>query len=258
MLDVVGLTLCRGDKCLVASFSHVFAEAKVHVVLGPNGAGKSTLLLALAGMLKAEVGDVFIKDASAAARNVARSSRHALSEWMAWQGDLPSVEFGLTVRQRLQLAAGESPKEERLLAAAKAMDIVHLQHRDMAALSSGERQRVELAAIMQRDVPVWLLDEPTSHLDLRHQAAALAMMRREADHGRLIITVLHDLLQAVSIADEVLLLDGSSGVQAGAAKELLTAQNISCLFGVPVSVCTDRLGRPCLLPEFVGGDRETT
>jgi len=255
MLDIAGLTLSRGDKCIVASFSHVFAAGKVHVVLGPNGAGKSTLLLALAGMIKAESGDVCIKAATASARNVASSSRHALSEWMAWQGDLPSVEFGLTVRQRLLLAAGDDPDETRLQAAVQAMDIDQLQHRDMAALSSGERQRVELAAIMQRDVPIWLLDEPTSHLDLRHQAAALAMMRRQADQGRLIVTVLHDLVQAVSIADEVLLLDGG-GVQAGAAKEMLTAQNISHLFGVPVHVCTDRLGRPCLLPEFVGGDRE--
>ncbi|HKI62183.1 MAG TPA: ABC transporter ATP-binding protein [Mariprofundaceae bacterium] len=257
MLAVADLTLLRGGNRLVESFSHAFAAGNVHVVLGPNGAGKSTLLLALAGMIKAESGDVNVVIRGAAARSVASCSRQTLSQLMAWQGDLPSAEFGLTVGQRLLLAAGDSPDEMRLCAAVDAMDIEGLQHRDMAALSSGERQRVELAAIMQRDVPIWLLDEPTSHLDLRHQAAALAMLRREAERGRLIVTVLHDLLQASSIADEVLLLDGSGRVEAGAAKTLLTSQRASELFGLPVHVCTDGKGQPCLLPEFIGGNHET-
>lgn len=226
MLTINNLELSRGERSLVDSLDLQLQAGRIAVVLGPNGAGKSTLLLALAGMFEAESGQVAISGQS-----VAEASHQQLSQLAAWQGDLPPTEFGLTVKQRLALAAGESGGE-RIIEALGFTELERLAQRSLGALSSGERQRVEIASLMVRDCPVWLMDEPTAHLDMRHQADCLKLMRREAAGGRTIVTVLHDLQQAAAVADDVILLDGLGRAEVGTAEQMLLAERLQPLFGV--------------------------
>ena len=107
-----------------------------------------------------------------------------------------------------------------------------LRERALGELSSGERQRVEIAALMMRDCPVWLMDEPTAHLDMRHQVDCLRLIKQQAKKGRLIFAVLHDLQQAAAVADVVVLLGGKGGVQVGQAQDLLTAEQLEPIFKV--------------------------
>ncbi|HXH72192.1 MAG TPA: ABC transporter ATP-binding protein [Mariprofundaceae bacterium] len=227
MLRFEHVSLCRGERELLRHAEFAIAPGRVTAILGPNGAGKSSLLLAMAGLLPASGGHVLLQD-----RPVEELSRMEVAATIAWQGELPAAEFGLTVRQRLELAAGDGESLPRLQQAAARMEVGHLLDRDLARLSSGERQRVELAAIMLRDCPLWLLDEPTAHLDLKHQTLLLRMLRQEAAAGRAVVTVLHDLQQAMAVADEVILLDGKGGVETGEAGGLLTAERLSRLFQV--------------------------
>ena len=226
MLRIDELHIRRGARTLIESFSATFQAGEVVVVLGPNGAGKSTLLQAMLGMFTATSGEVLLQD-----KSVIDYSRHDLAKLISWQGDLPPAEFGLTVAQRLQLAAsGESD-----VGLAQALDLMELnpfEHRALGELSSGERQRVEIAAIMVRDNPVWLMDEPTAHLDLRHQVECLKLMKNQSNQGKLIITVLHDLQQAAAVADKVVLFDGNGGVEMGTAEEMLNAEKLEPVFGV--------------------------
>jgi len=227
MLRFDHLSLRRGERELLCEADLAIAAGRVTVILGPNGAGKSSLLLAMAGLLPAAGGRVLLQE-----HVLAELPRPEISSRIAWQGELPAAEFGLTVRQRLELAAGDGSASPRLPQVAAGMEIDRLLERDLARLSSGERQRVELAAIMLRDCPLWLLDEPTAHLDLRHQILLLRMLRGEAATGRAVVTVLHDLQQAMAVADDVILLDGAGGVEAGEAGGLLTAARLSRLFQV--------------------------
>jgi ABC-type cobalamin/Fe3+-siderophores transport systems, ATPase components len=223
-MRVKDLGIERGGRRLFAGLGFELPAAQIVVVLGPNGAGKSSLLLALLGLVP-HAGDIELQG-----KPLHEYSRAEIARRMAWQGELPPAEFGLTVEQRLRLAAGA--EGAALAPAAAAMDVEDLLGRTLGELSAGERQRVELAALMLRDTPLWLLDEPTVHLDLRHQAACLAMLRRQASRGRSILVVLHDLRQAVSIADGVVLLDGRGNAVAGKADALLTRERLQDVFQV--------------------------
>ncbi len=241
VMKLSGVAVMRGERPLLSALDCELRTGEVTVVLGPNGAGKSSLLLALAGLIPAD-GEIELSG-----RPLTDYGRDELSRSVAWQGDLPPAEFGLTVRQRLELAAGEM--RDAFESAVEAMDIALLLDRALGELSSGERQRVEIAAVMVRDCPLWLLDEPTAHLDLKHQMAVLRMMREQAAKGRTIVTVLHDLQQAVAVADCVVLLDGTGGAEAGRAAGLLTSERLSSLFQVKlISIHSD--GQAVLLPDF--------
>ncbi|HKI59931.1 MAG TPA: ABC transporter ATP-binding protein [Mariprofundaceae bacterium] len=226
VMKLSGVAVERGGRILLSDLHCELHSGKVTVVLGPNGAGKSSLLLALAGLIPAS-GEVEL-----VGRPLADYGRDELSRSVAWQGDLPPTEFGLTVRQRLELAAGEVT--ESLESTADSMDIEPLLHRPLGELSSGERQRTELAALMLRSAPVWLLDEPTAHLDLKHQIHCINMLKQQRDSGRTIITVLHDLQQAMAVADDLILIDGKGGAEYGEASHLFDSGKLTQLFNAPL------------------------
>lgn len=247
MLTIRDLGIHRGGRELFRGLQLTLAPGEVLVVLGPNGVGKSSLLLALAGMLPA-TGEIAL-----AGKALATMSRREIAAQIAWQGELPPTEFGLTVAQRLWLAAPEAADMTTVL---RQLDLADMCHRPLGEMSSGERQRVELAAVMLRDAPIWLLDEPTAHLDLKHQAAWLTMMRRQAAEGRAIVVVLHDVQQAASVATSVVLIDVHGGASFGTAEAMLTPARLSALYGVRL-LQWKHAGRRLLIPDVAGGGNET-
>jgi len=222
LLRVSNLAVTRGTSPVFCGLDFELSAGEVVVVLGPNGGGKSSLLLALAGLIPSD-GSIELSGGA-----LSGYGRRELSQAIAWQGELPPTEFGLTVRQRLELVAGEAG--EGIDCSAAAMDVASLLHRPLGELSSGERQRVELAAMMLRTAPVWLLDEPTAHLDLKHQVQCMRMIREQRRHGRAMIVVLHDLQQAKAVADHLILIDGRGGAEYGGADRLFAGDRLSRLF----------------------------
>jgi ABC-type cobalamin/Fe3+-siderophores transport system ATPase subunit len=230
VFEARNLSLVRGGRELFRGMDIEAGPGTIVAVIGPNGAGKSTLLMALAGVLAPVSGECIMQG-----RAVSSYSRAELATFIAWQGELPPTEFGLTVEQRLKLAAMGSSDDILMHYAVKEMDIDALLSRNLAELSSGERQRVEIASVMVRDCSLWLFDEPTSHLDLQHQVACLNMFRAEARKGRVIVTVLHDIQQAASVADKVVLIDGRGGIECGDAKSMMVTDKLESLFRVKLT-----------------------
>ncbi len=253
ILELNHVTLQRGGRTLFTNFSNAVVAGRVTAIMGPNGTGKSSLLLALAGMIPVS-GEIILRG-----KPLNEYSRPDIARLVAWQGDLPPTEFGLTVAQRLSLAVGEKEqwgqalgrkgtvcflRDEKVklspfsatqdLTQRFPMEVDGLLQRPLGELSSGERQRVELAALMLRDAPVWLLDEPTAHLDLRHQVICLNMLRQQSEGGRAVVVVLHDIQHAVSIADDVILLDSHGNIEAGDVAVMLTRERLQTVFGVPL------------------------
>jgi len=230
----------------------------VSALVGPNGSGKSTLLRALARLHAPDMGQVRFADG----RSVwAIPAKELAREVTLLTQDRP-IPLGVTVADVVGYgrhpyrSAGWTLGGERDAdsprAVARAMEltgVTAMADRPVDELSGGERQRVWLASCLAQDTGVLLLDEPTNHLDLRYQAELLDLVEDLAhDHGVAVGVVLHDLNQAAAVADHVVLLDGGRVVAAGPAVEVLTEQQLSAAYGLPVQVWTDADGVVHTLP----------
>ena len=135
-------------------------------------------------------------------------------------------------------------------AAMARLEVAELEERPLDRLSGGERQRVLLARALAQEPEVLLLDEPTTHLDLRHQAGiydVVAELRRT--RGVAVVSVLHDLNLAALYCDRLVLLAGGRVVCEGSPAEVLTPAVLGAAYATQVYVGTNALtGAPIVLP----------
>lgn len=225
-------------RVLIHDLSLTMHPGERWVLLGPNGAGKSTLILALAGLLPANAGSILLNDrplASWKAAELARQRAWCPQFWLdpfpvsAWE----TVACALLALQP-ELDAGEV--ERRAREALTQFDVAHLADADVRRLSGGERQRVALATACAQGAPLLLLDEPSSHLDWSHQALLQGRLRSWSDTGGTVLAAVHDLNLAWTLATHALLLDGQGGAVHGLREAVLTAEQLSAAYGVPVSL----------------------
>ena len=239
------LRLDRGPRTLVESLSVELRPGQRWAVMGPNGAGKSTLLFALAGLFSAKSGTV-----SCDGESIDRMSSRDRAARIGWQGSSAPGDFGLTVRERIELAAPSKQANGSLLAK---HELDSMSGRSLSDLSQGERQRVELAALESRDVPIWLLDEPTAHLDIRHQIRLFAQLQKESESGRIVVAAIHDLSQAAAFATHVILLDGRGQANSGAAIEMLEPIRLEHIFDARIRAYRNPQGAvEALTPSYEG------
>jgi iron complex transport system ATP-binding protein len=157
----------------------------------------------------------------------------------------PAIELPFTALELVLLGrhphlggfAFESEADlERARAALARTGVAELAARDVATLSSGERQRVVLARALAQEAPVLLADEPASFLDLRHQVETFDLLRDLADAGRAVLVVLHDLNLAAEYCDRVVLLREGSVLAAGPPAATLTYARLTEAYGTEVYV----------------------
>lgn len=203
------------------------AEGETVAVLGPNGAGKSTLLAILAGLLRPDSGR-----ATLAGRELFRIAEPGGSSWLAphrrgisllaqeallfpHRSVLDNVAYG-------PLSAGASRTEAREIARRRLADaeVSELEDRRPAELSGGQAQRVALARALAPDPALLLLDEPMAALDVT-VAPQLRRMLREQLRGRTTLLVTHEVLDAYTLADRVIVLRDGRIVEAGPTAEVL-------------------------------------
>jgi ABC-type sugar transport system ATPase subunit len=192
------------------------------VFVGPSGCGKSTLLRLIAGLEEAtsgmiEIGGRDVTDAEPSARGIA----------MVFQSY--ALYPHLTVRENIGfgLSLAKLPKDQikaKVDAAAEALQLSPLLDRKPKALSGGQRQRVAIGRAIVRDPQVFLFDEPLSNLD----AALRAQMRIELSDlhrklGATMIYVTHDQVEAMTMADKIVVLNSGRIEQVGTPMDLYTA-----------------------------------
>ena len=254
LLEAQQVTFTYGSEAVLRELTLALAPGELLGVLGPNGSGKTTLVRLLSGVLAPTSGSVQL-----AGQPLARLGRREVARRLAVVPQDPTLDFPFTALEVVlmgrspHLSALGFPRAHDLAVARAAMarlDVAGFEHRPLERLSGGERQRVLLARAIAQDPQVLLLDEPTTHLDLRHQTGiydVVHALRRE--RGTAVLSVLHDPNLAALYCDRLVLLAGGGIARQGSAREVLTPEALRAAYGTDVHVGVHPLsGGPIVLP----------
>jgi iron complex transport system ATP-binding protein len=249
-----GLTLAYDRRTIAEDLTVAIPDRSFTVVIGPNACGKSTLLRALARMLKPAAGSVLLdgRDISSAnAKQVARTLGLLPQSSIAPEGISVSELVSRGRYPHQGLLRQWSAEDERVVAEAMASTgVAELADRSVDELSGGQRQRVWIAMALAQQTPLLLLDEPTTYLDLAHQIDVLDLCARlHQEEGRTLVAVLHDLNHAARYATHLIAMRGGRVVAMGPPEEIVTAELVEEVFGLPCRVIDDpETGTPLVVP----------
>lgn len=231
-VSIGGKPVCRALDLAIDSGSR-------WAILGVNGVGKTTLLTTLAGLRAPDDGEIRLDgDALAGLMPRERARRLGLmaqeDSFHISDPETTALEVALLGRlPHLDWWRAETAHDVALARTAlAAVGLPEIADRRAAQLSGGERRRLALAALLAQEVPLCLLDEPTSHLDLHQQIAFMDLLVGWS--GRTLLMTLHDVNLAVRYCTHVLLLFGDGAWCAGRVDDMLSAEVLTRLYGHPV------------------------
>jgi multiple sugar transport system ATP-binding protein len=221
MSHVILKNVCKkfGNVSVLHNVNLQIEKGEFLVFVGPSGCGKSTLLRLIAGLEKLTEGEISIAgrtimDLPPSKRGIAMVFQsYALYPHMSVFGNMA---FSLELQR-----FSKSEVNERVLAAAKILQMEHLLDRRPAALSGGQRQRVAIGRAIVRNPDVFLFDEPLSNLDaaLRHDTR-VEISKLHDKLGVTTIYVTHDQVEAMTLADKIVVLRDGHVMQVGSPLEL--------------------------------------
>jgi len=208
-----------GDNKIINNFNLEGKEDEFLVLVGPSGCGKSTLLRMIAGLEQIDEGEIFINDQLINELHPSKRETAMVFQSYALYPHMnvyENMSFGLKIEKR--------PKEEiekKVIQAAKILKIEELLERKPKQLSGGQRQRVAIGRAITRNPKIFLFDEPLSNLD----AALRAEMRVEISklHNQIktnMIYVTHDQVEAMTLADRIVILNHGNIEQVGTPDEI--------------------------------------
>ncbi|MDN0086216.1 ABC transporter ATP-binding protein [Yersinia nurmii] len=254
-LQAKAVTLGYEGKIISENLNVSIPDGEFTVIVGPNACGKSTLLRALSRLLKPQAGEVILDGKNIARYDTKHVARHL--------GLLPQTSLapdGITVMDLV--ARGRYPHQKLLqqwtqtdklavLEAMQATGVSELADRTVDALSGGQRQRVWIAMVLAQQTPLLLLDEPTTYLDIAHQIELLELfgdLNREHQHT--LVAVLHDLNHACRYATHIIAMRDGQVVTEGAPREVITAELVEKVFGMPCMIIDDPVSHtPLVIPK---------
>lgn len=237
MIELEGVAVTYGDRTVLAGIDLGVAAGERIALIGPNGAGKSTLLRVVTDLVQPAQGSVRIAGAT-----LHGMDRATLARRVAVVPQQVVVPFSIRVEELVALGRlphedpmrGARPADRAAVAAAiERVGIGYLVGRDVRELSLGERQLVLVALAVAQAAPILVLDEPTVHLDLRHQVAIMELLvdLNQRD-GTTVVAVLHDLGLAATFFPRLVLLDRGRIVADGPHADVLSEERIRTVFGV--------------------------
>lgn len=226
-------------KPVIKDISFTVEEGQFVGIVGPNGSGKTTLLRTIIGLVRKFHGNVVISQ-----HRIEHLDRRELSRRIAFVPQLMEPVEGFSVEDLVML--GRTPYFERFSFetaddyeavkwATQELKIEDLKDRPTTELSGGEFQRVAIARALAQEPKVLLLDEPTSHLDIRYQVKICKLLRKLRSH-RSIIATFHDLNLASRFCSRLVLLKNGELVAEGPPGEVVTPENIWKAYHIKVAV----------------------
>ena len=253
MLSLESLTVGYGPRTVLRDVSLEVARGEMVGLIGPNGAGKSTLIRAASAVLRPAAGRIL-----AGGEDIHRLSAERRAKLVAVVPQAARVPDAFTAADTVLMGRtahvgwlGRETEADRKAAeeAMRRTSTSSLASRRIEDLSGGERQLVLIARALAQSAPILLMDEPTAHLDLRHQEEILRLARDLArSEGLAILIALHDVNLAARHADRVALVAEGTLKAVGPPPDVLTGATLEAAYGIPVRVLKDGTG-PIIVPD---------
>lgn len=242
-LRVRGLSLHLGGSQVLSEVSFTAPAGAVTGLIGPNGAGKSSLLTVLAA------GRLASHQARFSGQDLAQLRPRERARHLAFVEQAAAADTRLSAREVIALGRiphqslwqGQETEQDQL-AITEALALTGLSHRQgqsYASLSGGERQRVQIARALAQQPQLLILDEPSSHLDIRAQLLLMQLLRRLAARGVAVLAALHDLNLAAQFCDHLVMLAGGKIAAEGPPALVLTPPRLRQVYGVEAVLSTD-------------------
>lgn len=243
VLQVTDLNFSHGDNHVLRGIDFEVQNNELIAVLGVNGAGKSTLLKCVNKILKLDSGSISITS-----RDITDLQLLELSKLVSYVPQFVYSSFPMNVfdvvllgrRPHINWRISEDDLE-RVSETLRYLQLEDFAFRRFDKLSGGERQRVIIAKAISQDPVLFLLDEPTSDLDLKNQIDVMKKLKllASADNSnspKSALIAIHDINMAARFADKIILLHEGKIRQFGTPKEVLTEENIAEVFGVTCDI----------------------
>lgn len=224
-----------GKDDVIKNLNLSIKDGTITVLLGVNGCGKTTFIKLLAGLLKADSGEILYAD-----KNVfklpmkERSKIFAYVPQKTYSADDYFVKDYLTYGFINSLKFYQTPSSEQLNKVqdiAERLSITHLLNKKMGQISGGERQIVSIASCLLQDTPIILLDEPTSALDLKNQNIVLSLLREITKEGKTIVLSSHNPNHALFLESNIVLMDKGTIIKQGSCKEIIKVEVLQEIYG---------------------------
>jgi iron complex transport system ATP-binding protein len=246
------LSIGYGRRIVATDLALSCEAGTVTCLLGPNGIGKTTLFKTLLGLLPAIDGNVFIEG-----KGLNALTRREIAQHIAYVPQAHTTEFAYTVLDLVlmgrtaYLSTFSAPSKidhEHAMTALELLGIAELASRDVTRISGGQRQLVFIARALAQQTNIVVMDEPTASLDLGNRIRVLNTVEGLADKGLAVVLSTHEPEQAFAIAHHVAVLGQDSRFITGEVAGILTSDELSALYGVPVMVERTPSGRHVVGP----------
>ena len=222
-------------------------KGKMICLLGPNGAGKSTILRTLSGMLSPVNGAVYLDGENVeqmGKSNLARRMAVVLTERLS-PGMMTAFDIVAMGRHPYTGFFGKLKAEDKAMVweALRSVNADNLAHRYYEELSDGEKQKVMIARALAQQPELIVLDEPTSHLDIRHRIEVVNILGKLCrEKGLTVILSLHDIDLALKGCELVLMVKDGQVMEKGRPEEIVRQGVVQKLYGIHDAYYDDLLG----------------
>jgi iron complex transport system ATP-binding protein len=249
-LELRGLCVDIAGRRIVTDIGFTVPDGTFAGLLGPNGSGKSTILKAIYRAHRPAAGQVLMDrhDVLAAAPRDAARRIAVVAQEFTLEFDFTVAELVMIGRTPHKRAFDRDDDNDRAITqqAIERVGCQHLADRGFNTLSGGEKQRVLIAQALAQGADHLILDEPTSHLDIRYQVEILELV---AGLGITVLAAIHDISLAALFCDTVHLIAEGHLITSGPPQEVLTAATVGAAYGTEVLVIAHpETGTPHLIP----------
>lgn len=249
MLDIENINFTHKNSTNgIKNISMSAKSGQITAILGPNGAGKTTLFRLVLGALKPQSGKIIVNNEDITDKEPKKRAKYTAYVPQEWQSPfrysvLEVVMMGFASKMSIFKEPGDGEKD-KAMSELESLGIAHLWNRGIDEISGGERQIALLARALVQESPVLLLDEPTSHLDLKNQMKVLCHLEALVQKKSIAALVtIHDPNLAAQFADYVVAIKKGEMFMGGSVAEVMNNEVLKGLYDTDVETM-ELCGRP--------------